>query len=364
MQTSSRFLSHASVFSSPLRLSAAVLLTVTFAACSNTETQPLADPKALPGGRGHGQTSAIPVVTASAEVKTMPVMLNAVGTAEAISTVQIRAQVNGQLQEVLFSPGQDVRKGQPLFVLDPRPLEATVRQAEAVLTKDTAQARDAAAERQRSEDLFNRGLVPRAEYETRAATAAALEATLAADRAQLDQAKLNLQYARIRAPIDGRTGALMAHVGDLVRGNDTNPLVTINQISPIYVSFSVPSRYLIDIRRFASRAPLAVTATGPRPSTPGVQAVDNPRPPGAEPDGTRPVSEPDAKGTVTFIDNAVDPATATIKLKATFPNEDRDLWPGLFVGFPSAFVSAGCGCRPSCGGSDVTARTVCLRRQP
>jgi multidrug efflux system membrane fusion protein len=261
----------------------------------------------------------------------MPVLLNAVGTAEAISTVEIRAQVTGQLQEVLFSPGQDVRKGQPLFVLDPRPLEAAVRQAEAVLSKDTAQARDAVAEHERSEDLFKRGLIPRAQYETQAATAAALEATLEADRAQVDQAKLNLQYARIRAPIDGRTGALMAHVGDLVRANDTTPLVTINQISPIYVSFPVPSRYLIDIRRFASRAPLAVTATGPRPSAPGEQADGDPRPSGADAGRAESVSEPDARGTVTFIDNAVDPATATIKLKATFPNKDRDLWPGLFV---------------------------------
>ena len=221
-----------------------------------------------------------------------------------------------------------MRKGQPLFVLDPRPLEAAVRQAEAVLAKDTAEAKDAAANRQRSDDLFKRGLIPRSDYETQVATATALEATLAADRAQVDQAQLNLQYARIRAPIDGRTGALMAHVGDLVRANDTNPLVTINQISPIYVTFAVPSRYLIDIRRFASRSPLVVAATGPRSST---QAAGAAPPSDGESDPTPPGSEPHAQGTVTFIDNAVDSATATIKLKATFPNKDRDLWPGLFV---------------------------------
>ena len=260
----------------------------------------------------------------------MPVTIDAVGTAEAISTVQIRAQLTGQLQEVLFSPGQDVRKGQPLFVLDPRPLEAAVRQSEAVLAKDTAQARDAAANRQRAEDLFKRGLIPRSDYETQVATATALDATLAADRAQVDQAQLNLQYARIRAPIDGRTGALMAHAGDLVRANDTNPLVTINQISPIYVSFAVPSRYLIDIQRFGARAPLVVSATGSRSQGPGAQAGSAP-PSDGESDPPQPAAEPDAQGKVTFVDNAVDPATATIKLKATFPNEDRDLWPGLFV---------------------------------
>ena len=261
----------------------------------------------------------------------MPVTLDAVGTAEAISTVQIRAQVTGQLQEVQFSPGQDVRKGQPLFVLDPRPLEAAVRQAQAVLAKDTAEARDATANRQRSEDLFKRGLIPRSDYDTQVATATALDATLAADRAQVDQAQLNLQYARIRAPIDGRTGALMAHVGDLVRANDTNPLVTINQIAPIYVTFSVPASYLIDIRRFAARAPLAVTASGPRAPAPGAQAVGGAPQSDGESDPPKPAAEPAAEGKVSFIDNAVDPATATIKLKATFPNKNRDLWPGLFV---------------------------------
>lgn len=332
MPTSPGYLSHVSAFSfrSALHLSGTVLFIVVLAACSETETQPLSRQDAPRGRGGQEQTPAIPVVTASAEVKTMPVLLDAVGTAEAISTVQIRAQVTGQLQEVLFSPGQDVRKGQPLFVLDSRPLAAAVRQAEAVLAKDTAQARDAAAERQRSEDLFERGIIPRAQNETQAATATSLEATVAADRAQLDQARLNLQYARIRAPMDGRTGALMAHAGDLVRANDTNPLVTINQISPIYVTFSVPSRYLIDIRHFSSRSPLVVTATGPPSSSRGVQTAGTPSSDG-ESDPAPPVSGPHAQGTVSFIDNAVDPATATIKLKATFPNKDRDLWPGLFV---------------------------------
>lgn len=312
-----------------LRVCVVLLVAVGLAACSDTETQPLTQNDPPQGGRGSG-APAIPVVTASAAVKTVPVTLHAVGTAEAISTVQIRAQVTGQLQEVLFSPGQDVRKGQPLFVLDPRPLEAALRQAQAVLAKDTAQARDAAANRQRAEDLFKRGLIPRSDYETQVATASALDATLAADRAQVDQAELNLQYARIRAPIDGRTGALMAHAGDLVRANDTNPLVTINQIAPIYVTFSVPSRFLIDIQHFAARGPLAVTATGPRSPAPGAQAADG-APTDGESDLPRPAAEPDAAGKVTFIDNTVDPATATIKLKATFPNKDRDLWPGLFV---------------------------------
>jgi membrane fusion protein, multidrug efflux system len=311
---------------------AAVL--VLTSACSGTEAQQQGRDRS--SGRGRGPQDAVPVVTAVAEVKTVPVLLDAVGTVEAISTVEIRAQVNGELQQILFSPGTDVRRGQPLFVLDPRPLEAALRQAEAVLAKDTAQAKDASLERQRLQDLLNRGIIPRQQYDTQAATAAALDATLAADRAQVDEAKLNLQYARISAPIDGRTGALQAHVGDLVRANDTTPLVTINQLSPIYVSFSVPARFLIDIRHFSARGPLVATVSGQ--AAPGMPAGSNSAVAAAPADSgsaasqnVRPASEPHAQGTVTFIDNAIDATTATINLKATFPNRDHDLWPGLFV---------------------------------
>jgi membrane fusion protein, multidrug efflux system len=325
-------------FRSSLRLSAWLLVVTSgvmlTSGCSGKAAEQ--EGRDASSGRGRPEENAVPVVTARAEVKTMPVTLDAVGTVEAISTVEIRAQVNGQLQQILFSPGQDVRKGQPLFVLDPRPLEAALRQAEAVLAKDTAQAKDATLERQRLEDLLHRGIIPRQQYDTQAATAAALDATLAADRAQVDEAKLNLQYARIAAPIDGRAGALQAHVGDLVRANDTDPLVTINQMAPIYVSFSVPARFLIDIRHFSERSPLTVTVSGQAgPAARGVQTPAAPVAPASEaadvPEGVRPVAEPHAQGKVTFIDNAVDPATATINLKATFPNQNRDLWPGLFV---------------------------------
>src|SRR5262245_504926 len=289
---------------SKLRFAPALLSACLFVGCSSTEARRETD---TASGRGENQSGGIPVVTASAEVKRMPVTLDAVGTAEAISNVEIRAQITGQLQEVLFNPGQDVRKGQPLFALDRRPLEASLRQAEAIVAKDNAQLRDAVAERQRAEDLFNKGILPRSEYETNVATAAALEATIAADKAQADQARLNLQYAAIASPLDGRTGALNSHVGDLVRTNDTQPLVTINQMAPIYVTFSVPARCLTDIRQASSRGSLAVVATGSSSS------------------------QLNARGEVTFIDNTVDPTTATIKLKATFPNRDRALWPGLFV---------------------------------
>jgi membrane fusion protein, multidrug efflux system len=269
------------------------------AACSRGEPHAAAaeDPARSAAG------APTPVVTAQVAVKTMPVTVDAVGTVEAMSTVEVRAQVAGQIQSILFTPGQQVQKGQPLFALDARPFQAALKQAEAVAARDRAQAEDAKAQRTRLQNLFDRGIVPRDQLDTQNASAAAAEATLAADLAAVEQARLNLQYTRIDAPITGRTGALLAHAGDLVRANDANPLVTINQLEPIYVSFAVPGRLLIDIRRHAASGPLTVRTKG----------------------------EIEAEGKVTFIDNAVDPTTATINLKATFPNRDAQLWPGLFV---------------------------------
>ena len=302
----------------PARGSLAVLSALLLISCSTTEAQRQhADTAAA---THTGSSAEIPVVTAMAAVRAMPVTLDAVGTAEAISTVSVRAQITGQLKEVLFSPGQDVRAGQRLFALDPRPLEAALRQAEAIVAKDEAQLANAAADRRRADQLLKEGILARSEYDATTATAAALEATLAADRAEVEQARLNLQYAQIVSPLDGQTGALNLHVGDVVRTNDAEPLVTINQLAPIYVAFSVPARFLNDIRKAQAAGALAVTATGQRAATPGSSR-----------NTSTPSSPPSARGQVTFIDNSVDPATATIKLKATFPNRDRELWPGLFV---------------------------------
>jgi multidrug efflux system membrane fusion protein len=190
--------------------------------------------------------------------------------------------------------------------LDPRPFEVALQQAEGVLARDRAQAANAQAQFKRYDDLMTRGLLPRDQFEAQRATAAALEATVGADAAAVEAAKLNLQYTRVEAPVAGRTGALMVHQGDLVRANDTAPMVTINQVAPIYVTFAVPGRLLADVRRYQAAAPLVARAR-----------VSG--------------SEPTAEGHVTFIDNAVDTATDTIKLKATFANADRRLWPGSFV---------------------------------
>ena len=295
------------------------------------------------GGRGAGG-GPVPVVTTHAVAKPVPVTIPAVGTAEPLATVQIRGQVTGQLSKIHFSEGQDVQKGAPLFTLDARPFEAALQQAQAVLARDTAQTKNAQSQRVRYEDLFKRGLIPRDQYETQMATASALESTLEADQAAIENAKLNLQYTRIVAPISGRTGALNVHEGDLVRANDTTPLVIINQVAPIYVTFSVPGRYLPDIRRYQAQQGLKIEARIQAPGTPGAPQVAPPNagatsidttdggtkadPP--PPSGTAATATIEA-GTVSFIDNSVDPTTGTIKMKGTFGNADHALWPGLFV---------------------------------
>jgi multidrug efflux system membrane fusion protein len=255
-----------------------------------------------------------------------------VGTGEALSTVQIRAQLTGQLSQVHFSEGQEVRKGQLLFTIDPRPFETALAQAQAALARDTATANNAQSQRARYEDLYKRGLIPRDQYETATAGAEALQATLQGDRAAVETAKLNLQYTRIVAPITGRTGSLTLHEGDLVRANDATPLLVINQMSPIYVTFSVPGRYLVDIRRYQAQHPLQVEArVQPGTVQPGTASSAPPPSPGGVAPPDTPAPAPVEMGRVTFIDNAVDPTTGTIKLKATFPNTSHTLWPGLFV---------------------------------
>ncbi len=317
----------------------------------------------------------VPVVTAHAVSKAVPVTIPAVGTAEPLATVQIRAQVTGQLSAIHFVEGQDVKKGAPLFTLDARPFEAALQQAQAVLARDTAQAKNAQAQRARYDDLFKRGLIARDQYETQIANANALESTLAADQAQIENARLNLQYTKIAAPISGRTGVLNVHQGDLVRANDTTPLVVINQVAPIYVTFSVPGRFLPDIRRYQSQQALKIEARIQSGGTPGAQQVAPPNPGNAPAtdgnDGASSAAPPAAPstltieaGTVSFIDNSVDPTTGTIRMKGTFANADHALWPGLFVQVNSILRHRSQRDRRALGRSpDVTVGTVRLRRE-
>ena len=273
-------------------------LSVALSACSATD--------ANAPGAGSSQ-AAVPVTVGSVMEKEMPLDVNVVGTAEAFSTVAVRAQVTGELKEVHFKQGDDVQAGQVLFTLDHRPLEAALQQAEANLARDTAQAANAKVIAQRMEDLVERGVGTREQRDTARTTAAALDAVVGANRAAVENAKVQLQYATIRAPISGRTGALMVHAGNLVRANDQLPLVVINQVSPIYVSFGVPEALLPELRRYMAMRDLEVEALPPNEEI------------------------APATGRITFVDNQVDQTTGTIRIKATFPNSNRRLWPGQFV---------------------------------
>src|SRR5690349_12923260 len=210
-------------------------LTATLA-CSGGETTAAAvGPKAA--GR---QAGAVPVTIGKVIQRPVPLQVGAVGTAEAFSTVQVHAQITGELTSVNFKEGDDVRQGQVLFTLDKRPLESALQQAQANLDRDIAQAANARAQLTRYRDLAQRGIATREQLDQQTTNATALDATVAADRAALDNAKVQLQYATISAPISGRTGALQVHAGNLVRANDTTPLVTINQLVPINVTFGIP----------------------------------------------------------------------------------------------------------------------------
>jgi multidrug efflux system membrane fusion protein len=258
------------------------------------------------GGRGRGE-QVVPVTVASVVQKQMPIEIRVIGAVEPYSIVQVHAQITGQLTSVNFKEGEDVSKGQVLFALDKRPLEAAVMQAEANLQRDIAQAANAKVVAQRYEDLAGRGIATREQLETSRTSAAALDASVEADKAAVESAKIQLQYATIPSTIAGRTGALMVHEGNLVRANDTTPLVVINQVAPIYVSFAIPESRLPELKRYLARGTLPVEALPPNDS-----AVPS-------------------HGHITFVDNNVDQTTGTIKIKATFPNDDHRLWPGQFV---------------------------------
>ncbi len=247
-----------------------------------------------------------PVVAGTVTQETVPIEVRAIGNVEAFSTVTVKSQVDGQIREVHFTEGQEVRAGDLLFNIDPQPFEARLQQAEANLARDQAQAKNARAQAARNQKLFEAGIVSKDQYDQFETSADALDASVRADQAAVADAKLQLGYCTIRSPIDGRTGSLLVHPGNLVKSNDTSLLV-INQIHPIYVDFSVPEQYLAQIKQHSVNGKLGVTAS----ATEG-----NPTP---------------DEGVLSFINNTVDQTTGTIMLKGTFPNPSGRLWPGQFV---------------------------------
>ena len=264
--------------------------------------------RAQTGRSGGGRSrEAIPVLVATATQKTMPLQIRAVANVEAYSTVSVKSQVTGVITQAHFKEGQDVKKAQLLFTIDPRPLEAAVKQSEANLARDAAQLENALEQARRYKDLVEKKFVSAEQYDQIRTNAAAMEAVVAADKAAVENAKVQLSYCYIYSPIDGQVGTLLVNEGNLVRVNDGTPLVVINQVAPIFVTFSVPEQNLPDIRRHMTAGSLKVEAR--------FQA-----------DGGQP-----ERGNLALIDNAVDRTTGTIKLKAEFKNSDRRLWPGQFI---------------------------------
>lgn len=263
----------------------------------------------VPGASGRSGRSrqAVPVVAAIAQQKVVPVQIRAVGNVEAYSTVSIKSQVTGVLTQAHFKEGQEVKKGQLLFTIDPRPLEAALKQAEATLARDFAQVQNWREQARRYAELVKKQYVSREQYDQIKANADAAEAVVVADQAAVENAKVQLSYCYIYSPMSGRVGSLLVNEGNLVRVNDGTPLVVINQLTPIYVTFSVPEQHLEDIKRHMAMGKLRVDVSFP-------------------PDEGRPEA-----GFLSFVDNAVDRATGTVKLKAEFANDARRLWPGQFV---------------------------------
>jgi membrane fusion protein, multidrug efflux system len=249
----------------------------------------------------------IPVIAETAETRNVPVYVEGLGSVQAFNTVTMRARVDGQITKVFFREGQEVKAGDSLFQIDPRPFEATLQQAQATKEKDEAQLQSAQLDLERATKLLVPGFQTRQGYDQQKATVAQLQATLKADQAQIDMAQLNLDYALVRAPIDGRTGQRQVDIGNLVQTGQSSALVTLTQLKPIFVSFTVPAARLDDIRTNQAKRPLQVIA----------YAMDD--------------KTALAQGQLTLIDNQVDAATGTIHLKAQFDNADEPLWPGEFV---------------------------------
>lgn len=286
-------------------------------------------------GGAPGQREATPVRIGAVTVQNVPVQLSTFGNVEAYSTIHVKAQVSGELKEVHFKEGDVVQEGQLLFTIDPRPFEAALTQAQANMAKaeaqleearankarNLAQAANAEAELNRDAPLHAQGMVSQEEFDRVRTNAEALRAAVSANdaairaateaiqsaKAAIEQASLQLEYCTIRAPITARTGSLLLHRGNLVRANDTNPMVVLTQMQPIYVAFTVSEKHLPAIREHMAREPLEVTAVVP----------DH--------------EEMPVVGTLTFIDNEVEQRTGTIRVKATFENADGWLWPGQYV---------------------------------
>jgi len=301
---------------------------------SGTESRAADAPSASAAANG-----AVAVDVAVVAQRTVPLQLQAIGNVEPYSTVALKARVDGEIMEVDFTDGQEVRQGATLFKVDPRPFQAVLAQAEASAARDAAARDQAQAQERRYQELLDKNFISKdaySQYRTNAETAVAVAK---ASAAAVETARLNLSYTVIRSPIDGYPGKTMIQRGNLVKANDTNALVVINQVHPIYVNFAVPEQQLAAIRTYMKDGPIEVVARAPAPALTSANAApggdaggESPAAPAAA--GTQPGPAPNtplAKGRLVFVDNAVDPTTGTIKLRAQFENHDNMLWPGQFI---------------------------------
>ncbi len=249
---------------------------------------------------------AVPVEVAEAVSKIVPLQVDALGTVTPIASVAIKSRLDNEITEVKFSDGARVKKGDVLLSLDPRSLEAQIRQAEGNIARDKAQLEGAERDVRRYTDLVGKGATPVTNLDNAKTQADTFRAAIQADTAVLENLKVQLSYCTVTAAIDGRISAASVKVGNFVRSADTAPIATINQLSPIYVSFAVPQRYLPDIRTAISVESATIVA-----QVPG--------------------SDKTAPGAVSMIENSVDATTGMATVRATMPNEEELLWPGTLV---------------------------------
>jgi membrane fusion protein, multidrug efflux system len=261
----------------------------------------------VPVAEAQTPAPGVPVTAGTVAAQDVPVFLNGIGTVQAYNMVAIKSRVDGQIVKVDFKEGQDVKEGEPLLQIDPRPFQAALEQAQANKQKDEAQLVGAQLDLDRYEKLIGSGWQTRQSYDQQKATVGQLQASIKGDEAQINTAKLNLSYSDIRSPIDGRLGAKLVDKGNLVHANDNAPLVTITEVKPIFVSFTLPQETLDDVRENHKGSPLVVYAYSG--------------------DGKKQLAE----GKLTLIDNSIDQSTGTVHLKARFDNDDERLWPGQFV---------------------------------
>ena len=259
------------------------------------------------GGRGGGAQMTIPVAVAKADVRDLPIVLNGLGSVDAFNTVAVKSRLDGQLIKVNVKEGQEVKQGELLAEIDPRPYEVQLSQTQATLFKDQAALKDARLNLERFQQLYKDGVIPKQQFDTQGSLEAQLDGAVRADQAQIDTVKLNLAYTRITAPVSGRIGLRQVDVGNMVHASDPNGLLVITQLQPIAVIFSLPQDNLQAVSQHMSKGKLAVDAY-------------------SRDDQTK-----IATGFLTTIDNQIDVTTGTGKLKAVFENRDRSLWPNQFV---------------------------------